>query len=252
MPNLDRARAIVRLLHKDDAVAALLRSCNEVGEAFLFGGMVRDAILGASGAFGDIDIFVSGPLDADFARSLSRYSRRTNFGGMRLVVGKFDVDIWELPQSQAFRIEKGRPISIPSLLDTVCFSTDAVAISLLDSRVIATSKFRGTVRDKVLKFVSVPRGTELLQAVRIARLLVKLDLIPHFDIAKYFLAAIAEFGAAGLVKAEEKWKGRRVLDDFLVEGVRLLCESSVTTGVPATLSLDEELFSGEPSDVRVA
>lgn len=244
LPNLSRVRSIVRLLQKDDAVAALLKSCNEVGEAFLFGGIVRDAVLGFGGVFGDIDIFVSGPLDADFASGLSRYSRRTNFGGLRLVVGKFDIDIWELPQSYAFRIEKGRAISIPSLLDTVCFSSDAVAVSLLDSKIITTSKFRETVRNKSLTFVSPPRRLEILQAVRIARLMVKIDLLPDMEVAQFFVSAVRQFGVEGLVRAEEKWRGRRVLDAYLLDAVHLSCEELISKGEQRSLFSDS-LFPHE-------
>lgn len=243
LPNLDRARSFVRLLQKDDTVSLLLKSCNEVGEAFLFGGMVRDLIFGYSGKFGDLDIFVSGPLDIDFALSLARTSRRTNFGGIRLVIGKFDVDIWELPKSNAFRMQKGRAVSIPALLDTVCFSTDAVAISLLEpKRVFSTEKFRSTVRSRKFTFVSAPIEVELLQAVRVARLIIKNEVLPDRAVASYFLRAVDLYGWDKLVNAEAKWKGRRVLDSLLIQRVHELCVAIVDDGEIPTAVPNEQLF----------
>ncbi len=224
---LDRVRALVRLLQKDDAVGALIRSCNEAGEAFLFGGLVRDAMFGSSAAFGDVDIFVSGPLDLQFAERLSRVARRTNFGGIRLVVGRFDVDIWELPKSYAFRVERGRTISIRSLLSTVCYSTDAVAVSLVNARVIASTQFKRTVSDRVFSFISKPLGLEILQAVRMARIVVKNDVMPDREVAGYFLRALSEFGCEKILSAEAKWKGRRVLDDFLLSRVSEVCNGII-------------------------
>jgi hypothetical protein len=236
----DKVRSLVRLLQKDDAVAALIDSCNEVGEAFLFGGLVRDALLGSSGVFGDVDIFVSGPLNREFVENIARSSRRTNFGGIRLVVGKFDVDIWELPKSHAFRIEQGRSISIPSLLNTVCFSTDAVAASLLNSKVIASARFKSTLRSRVVSFVKRPNAAEILQVVRIARLIVRNGVIPDEEVARYFVDGEKLFGREALVSAEVKWKGRRVLDLPIMDRVSEICSTP-----PNSVDFSADILSPE-------
>lgn len=241
----ERLRSLVRLLYKDDAVSTLLRSCNEVGEAFLFGGAPRDALFGVEGVFGDIDIFVSGPLDTELAHELSRFSRRTNFGGMRLVVGKFDVDIWELPQSHAFRIEKGRSVSIPNLLDSVCFSTDGIAVSLLDGRVLATHIFQRTLRDRALRFVSPPLEFNILYAVRVARLIYRLRTWPDQEVARFFLDAADRSGVEGIVEAEGRWRGRRVLDSAICKRIVEVCSESVAGGAAPEGSAELLL----PSDI---
>lgn len=226
--SLERLRTVVRLLKKDDAINALLQSCNSVGEAFLFGGMVRDALLGSSGVFGDVDIFVSGPLNAEFAESVARTHRRTNFGGMRLVVGKYDVDIWELAKSRAFSYERGPEKSIRGLLSTVCFSTDAVAVSLVTGHVLADSRFNKVAKTRIFEFVSRPRDLEVLQVVRIARITVKNGVKPGPDVARYFVDGVDRFGIEGLVSAEGKWKGRRLLDARLVHVLYQWCSLSIS------------------------
>ncbi|MHB1273788.1 MAG: hypothetical protein ACYCZD_13670 [Rhodanobacter sp.] len=213
---LDRLRSVVKLLRKDDAVSALLAACNSIGEAYLFGGLVRDALLGSSGVFGDVDIFVSGPLSEDVAGMVSRASLRTNFGGMRLVVGKFDVDIWELSKSRVFRLEKGRERNIKGLLSSVCFSTDAVAVSLAKGRVLADPSFNRTIKRGIFEFVRKPLGLEILQAVRIARITLKNDVKPDQEVSNYFVSCAEKFGLGGLLAAESKWKGRRLLDERLL------------------------------------
>lgn len=218
-----RSRNLVRALRKDDAVGALLESCNSIGEAFLFGGAVRDTMFG-SRSFGDLDIFVSGPINEELISRLAKSSRRTNFGGFRLVVGKFDVDIWELPKSYAFRIDRGRAISVDSLLSTVCFSTDAVAISLQTAKIRADKRFRRSLETNTLSFVQKPLASEVLQAVRIARMVVKLGIRPDREVSRYFLDAVRQFGADVLLGAEAKWKGRRVLDSELLIAVIRWCE----------------------------
>lgn len=230
---LERLRAIVRLLKKDDSVNALLESCNSVGEAYLFGGQVRDALLGAIGAFGDVDIFVSGPLDPEFAERVSRIHRRTNFGGMRLVIGRYDVDIWELTKSHAFRYERGPEKSVRGLLSTVCFSTDAVAVSLLSGRVLADSSFNRTAKSRVFEFVSKPSSLEILQVVRIARLCVKNGVRPDAEVCQYFVDGLRSFGVDGLVVAEQKWKGRRLLDERVIRLLGQSCHALLASGRPS-------------------
>lgn len=228
---LDRLRTIVRLLKMDDAISALLHSCNSIGEAFLFGGLVRDALFGFQGVWGDVDIFVSGPLDEEFASSISRVSRRTNFGGMRLVVGRYEVDIWELAKSRAFRFERGARKDIKGLLSTVCFSADAVAVSLVDGRIISDPSFNVTASTRVFDFVVQPSAVEILQVVRIARLCVKNNLIPNMPVARYFTLGVEQFGVSKIVSAEEKWRGRRQLDERLVRIVNEWCKVSLSNGL---------------------
>ncbi|UOV02812.1 hypothetical protein [Pseudoxanthomonas mexicana] len=228
----------MRLLKKDDAVNELLNSCNRVGEAYLFGGLVRDALLGSAGVFGDVDIFVSGPLDADFVESISRVHRRTNFGGMRLVVGRYDVDIWELSKSHAFRFERGSQRNIGGLLSTVCFSTDAVAVSLVSGKILADRRFNETMKSRIFGFVSKPNLLEVLQVVRVARIFVKNGVRPGLDVSKYFVDGVNEFGVDQLISAEKKWKGRRLLDKRTVQVVDEYCRGSLSSG----FVLDEPWF----------
>lgn len=227
--SLERLRFVVRLLKKDDSISALLKASNEVGEAYLFGGLVRDALLGSSGVFGDVDIFVSGPLDEETAERVSRVHRRTNFGGMRLVVGRYDVDIWELAKSAAFRFERGPEKSVRGLLSTVCFSTDAVAVSLLTGRVLADSSFNRTVKTKVFEFVSRPPTLEILQVVRVGRICVKNGVRPDREISRYFVDGVDAFGVGGLIAAEQKWKGRRLLDERIVRILDQWCRASMSS-----------------------
>jgi hypothetical protein len=238
LKSIERLRSVVRLLKKDDAVSELLNSCNRVGEAYLFGGLVRDALFGSTGVFGDVDIFVSGPLDAEFVESISRVHRRTNFGGMRLVVGRYDVDIWELSKSHAFRFERGSQKNVGGLLATVCFSTDAVAVSLVSGKILVDRSFNRTMKSRIFEFVSKPDVLEILQVVRVARIFVKNGVRPNLDVSKYFVDGVKEFGVDGLIGAEQKWKGRRLLDRRTVQVVEDYCRSSLSSG----LVLDEPWF----------
>lgn len=213
---VSRLKSVIRLIRKDDSVNLLLQSSRDIGEAFLFGGMVRDALFGYKRVFGDLDIFVSGYLDAEAASKISRVSRRTNFGGMRLVVGKFDVDIWELSKSHALLGLRDSERTIDRLLSSVCFSTDAVAISLDSGKIVSSDPFNETLGTGIFNFVVKPRDVDILQVTRGFRIAAKTSLKPGLDICDYLCAGVDQFGVAGLVAAEGKWRGRRVLDERFV------------------------------------
>ncbi len=83
----------------------LLQELARLGQtAYLFGGMLRDLMLrGLSQDPHDVDIVV-----AKFTPSLLSYlepyvRRKTRFGGLEVSIGHWDVDIWELSETWAFR-----------------------------------------------------------------------------------------------------------------------------------------------------
>jgi len=222
---VERVQRYARALLKDDSVGRLVRSVGDCGELFLFGGAPRDVAFAGARAVGDIDIFVEGQLDVDAVASVSRETRRTNFGGYRLIVGRHDIDIWELASSYAFRFEKKSDVGVQQLLKTVCFSTDGVAISLATRKVTVSEEFVESFSKRVIDFVRVPSDPNILVAVRAARLITKLDLRPSRRLSTFLEAEIDRYGSAAFISAEERWRGRRVLDDLTFAKLRKMFDS---------------------------
>lgn len=229
----ERLKRFVRALSKDDAIGALIAVVESTNaEAFAFGGMPRDVLFGGASYFGDIDIFVSGRIDEEQLAKASRIVGRTNFGGLRLLVGKYDVDMWELTRSKVFVDKKTMPVSVPSLLSTVCFSTDAVSISFRDRRIVASHVFWDSLKERRIDFVAAPRTLDILQAVRAARAIAKHSLTPSLRVAQYWGQVVQAHGLTKILKAEEKWNDdRRWLDPILIglvdEKIARVVESAV-------------------------
>ena len=83
----------------------LLQEIGRLGQtAFLFGGTLRDLMLrGLSHDPHDVDIVVA-KLTPDLLSYLRPYVRRkTRFGGLEVSIGHWDLDIWELSDTWAFR-----------------------------------------------------------------------------------------------------------------------------------------------------
>lgn len=212
----ERLRRFIRALKKRDELSGFFNALNYGGEAFLFGGAPRDVAFGMGSKVHDLDIFVSGPIDLDEIGRFSSFARRTNFGGLRLFVGSFEVDAWELDKSYAFRARGSSFISSRNLLHSVCFSTDGVAVSLKSGRVTFTSSFRKSLEDRLLNFVVKPIDLEPVVGARIARLALKLDLGLSFPVATYFRECLEVYGRDGLVDAELRWGDHRILNHLLI------------------------------------
>lgn len=212
--SVERLQRYARALLKDDTIGELVRSVEHSGEPYLFGGAPRDVAFVGARAVGDIDIFVKGAFDPDVVSAMARHSRRTNFGGYRLLIGRHDVDIWELSSSYAFRFQSNSAITVGGLLNSVCFTTDGLAISLLTRKVTVSEHFERAFRDRILDFVCVPTEPSILVSVRAARLLVKLDLAPSDRLRVFLQTEFEKHGRRALITAEERWQGRRVLDDL--------------------------------------
>lgn len=217
----DRLRRFVRKLKKSDELASFISALNSTGEAYLFGGAPRDVAFGVGRQVNDLDIFVSGPISADLLNTYSHFVRRTNFGGFRLYVGRFEVDAWELSRSHAFLTGRAPYISARALLDTVCFSTDGVAVSLKSGRISASRAFFTSLNDRNLDFVVPPETLDALVCARIARLALKLDLGLSSVVSGYFVRGLDQLGVPAVIGSESRWAGKRILNELAIEQIRV-------------------------------
>ena len=219
-PIRDRLRRYVRRLAKDDELASFIRVIKKNGEPFIFGGAARDVAFGVGRLVHDLDIFVSGRVDVEEVSQVASNFRKTNFGGLRMNVGRYEVDAWELQKSYAFRLDAPSYISIENLLRSVCFSTDGIAVSLESGRALASRQFCESLEARRLDFVVPPFNFEPVVATRIARLVLKLDLEMTPSVAGYFVRCVEDFGVGNLIESEARWGNHRMLNEIAVEQVR--------------------------------
>lgn len=222
----DQLRRYVAGLRKRDVLGDFLDALNDSGEAFLFGGAPRDVAFGARKYVHDLDIFVSGIIDVNRVAQFSSFVRYNNFGGLRLYVAKIEVDAWELQKSYPFVRKLSPHVSAMNLLNSVCFSTDGVAVSLKTGKSLRTDAFEKSLRYKLLDFVRSPRDVSPLVAARIARLVLKLNLLPSRKVANYFLNCLDVGGAKQILDAELRWGDHRLLTEILLEQMRVIFDSS--------------------------
>jgi predicted nucleotidyltransferase len=118
--------------NKSLELANVFDSLRSVGNVVIFGGLVRDVTLFGSAQFrSDIDLVV----DVEDRRALEIALRRhacshTNFGGYRLKVDSWHVDVWPFRKTWAIAHGFVEATRLEDLVNTTFFNWDAAFFSL--------------------------------------------------------------------------------------------------------------------------
>lgn len=137
-----------------DEVGRLLTNLQEVGDMAIFGGMLRDiSLTGNSGFSSDIDLVISCDDKGALQRALGSLKFRcvlNKFGGYRLLLSKWKVDIWALESTWAFRegLLSGR--SFEDLIRTTFFDWDAIAYEVGTASIFAVDGYLERLEKRTL------------------------------------------------------------------------------------------------------
>lgn len=140
------------------------------GDVYLFGGVLRDlALLGGKGFSSDIDIVVEGDW-----RRCTKYldhlrARKNKFGGYRLEVAGWDVDIWNAKETWAIKQGIVPYRDIYSLTDTTVLNWDAILMNWRTRAFIFKEGYLSEIQSRVLDVVLERNPDQIGMAVRVFR-----------------------------------------------------------------------------------
>lgn len=223
----DRAKRFLGRLKRDDQVSSFLQLLNAQGEAFIFGGAVRDVVFGSPAKVCDLDIVVAGSFDIAEIESRFGTARRTKLGGFRTHIGPFEVDFWDLNKSATLQSYARSEVNLLHLLKNVCFSTDAIAMSTSRFRLIEGSPFVEAYEHRMLEFVRPPLTFDPKVLARIARLVTKHRLQMSVAVASYFVHGLEMFGSSKILDVELGWGEFSFLNGIQIENVRAELEMAI-------------------------
>ena len=137
---------------KRDELKNFLGVVNEFGESAIFGGMIRDFLIGSPKGFkGDIDIVVdSQSLDELFIVFQNYQILRNKFGGLRINLGSWEIDIWRLSDTWAFSNVPGISPILSNLPFTTFFELDSICYNLRSKKIVCTPTYFDHFKDKIL------------------------------------------------------------------------------------------------------
>lgn len=217
--------------------------CNALpeGDVYLFGGVLRDvALLGGKEFSSDIDVVVDGDWRccALYFESLGAY--RNKFGGYRLEVAGWLVDIWSAKETWAVKQGLVKYRGIPSLLETTVLNWDAILMSWKSGRFICSDNYLCMLENRVLDIVLEKNPNPLGMVTRVFRHFCLKDARKITPKAAEFLARSAnKYSFNEIKKSELRSYGDSVIESAVYEFFECFGEGH-GLGVEARFKLAED------------
>ncbi len=174
------------------------------GELYLFGGILRDlALLGRRGFNSDVDLVVEGDWMhcAKYLQSLGAH--RNKFGGFRLLVAGWPVDIWNAEETWAIREGIVDYKGIISLTETTVLNWDGILMNWRNQSFVCSPQYLEDLRERVLDVILTQNPNPLGTAVRVFRHLCLKDARKVTPNAAEYLAATTEMYSYQELTSEE-------------------------------------------------
>ena len=175
------------------------------GDLYLFGGILRDlALSGRKGFTSDIDIVV----DDDDWTHLVKYLRsrgvvQNRFGGFRMKVDRWPIDIWAARETWAIREGLVEYHGIESLTETTILNWDAILLNWRTKQIICSPDYFRQIRNRVMDIVLAENPNPLGAAVRAFRHLCLKDARElTIQAARYLADAAEKYPADTIIKSE--------------------------------------------------
>jgi len=112
--------------------SSFIENVNSKSEIILFGGTVRDIYIDKIPR--DFDIVVN-TTDQNLEKIINGYRNEKNrFGGYKINIDGFDIDIWNLANTWAFK-NRFFKSSFRNLVKTVFFNADSIAINISNNQI---------------------------------------------------------------------------------------------------------------------
>lgn len=184
------------------------------GAVYLFGGVLRDvALFGKRGFKSDIDVVVDGDwMDCKaFLESLP--SKKNKFGGYRLVIDGWPVDIWSARETWAIQEGLVAYNGISSLLDTTVLNWDAILMNWDSKAFIAKPNYLEQIKDRALDIVLIENPNPLGMAVRVFRhLCIKDAKRISISAIEYLVECTRQFSFTQIKESELNSYGNSAID----------------------------------------
>ena len=208
----------------EDAINLPTKSINEFldfltdslpdGDIYLFGGVLRDlALLGGRGFDSDIDVVVEGDW-----RSCEKYfehlgARRNKFGGYRLEVASWKVDVWSAKETWAIKQNLVEYRGIASLTETTVLNWDAILMNWRTRAFIFKENYLDEIQSRVLDIVLEQNPDPMGMVVRVFRHLCMKDAKSVTPKALTYLAnCTASYSLRDLTDREIRSYGKSIIE----------------------------------------
>lgn len=156
-----------------DQVKEVVDKLSQLGEVALFGGMIRDLCFESIRTFNsDVDIVVNTGNEKQFFDIVKRYNHTQNaYGGFRIFLDKWSLDVWTLPKTWAFQNHYNDCTGFKSLIYTTFFTWDAIVFEILSGEFHCRDDYFDYLNGRILDINLQPNPNVLGAVVRTWRFL---------------------------------------------------------------------------------
>lgn len=174
------------------------------GDVYLFGGLLRDlALYGRKGFSSDVDVVVEGGWERLQPYLESLGARKNKFGGYRLSVETWPIDIWHAPETWAVKSKLIKYEGIASLTETTVLNWDAILMNWRTRGFIYRRNYFEELFNRDLDLVLLENPNPLGMAVRVLRHMCQKDAVRVSTKAAVYLANCAKAFEFDLLKSAE-------------------------------------------------
>jgi hypothetical protein len=177
----------------------------------------------------DLDIVLAQNSIAEVDVELTeQVERATRFGGLHLSMHEWDVDVWSLEQTWAFRNDDQFDVTFEDLPKTTFLDVDAVAVSITEGAPhVYECGFFDAVRARTVGLNYRPNPYPALCAVRALDIARRLDFSLDTELVSYILKTVRKHSTPALVEAQESHFGEiRLPPSTLNRMIRTLQEGN--------------------------
>lgn len=197
---------------KRASVTNFIGDLSNAGEVLVFGGLLRDiALFGTKNFNSDIDLVVDCSSDRlrDFFMICEHNFNQNKFGGYRLEVGGWSVDVWPIRETWAFNNAGIAYRGHDSLLLTTITNWDAVVFSFKEKKIISGPYYLDSLKMGELDIVLAdnPNSASVLMRV-IKAVCDKRAKILMPRMLGYLKEELPKWTANQVLDAQEEFLGR--------------------------------------------
>lgn len=201
-------------------VADFIDQMSETHQVFLFGGILRDlSLVGNEGFNSDVDIVVVPTNGAGGKSPLDDHQTVMNkFGGFRITLSRWKIDVWELKNTWAFAKGYSQP-SVQNLCNATFFDWDAIAFDVQNGHIYALSDYLARINNRLLDINLEPSPNPLGNVVKAFRYCERYDAALSSRLAHYVYVHASNVKAESICEYESRVSAHPVLTPAIVEDV---------------------------------
>lgn len=209
----------------------------------IFGGMCRDLyLLGNRDFYSDVDIVLN-DVDEDYLnrRMISLGAAQNRYGGYRVLLNKWMVDIWPLKRTWAHKEGIVKLDSISDIVSTTFFNWDAAVLYTKTNRLYARLDYSNNLSCRILDINLRQNPNPIGNAIRALRLALRYDAKLTYPLIEYLHEHLSPLSEDGVREAELKSHKNSYLSYIDYSALKALIKSSYDRG------LSTDVFSISPN-----